>query len=97
MQHLPTLDLAQLATVTGGFDWNHAIDNGNLYGRTGTILGAGVGLAVSAVPTFGVGATAGSVAGGTIGGVLGFAGGFAYDAYQQLHGAPSTPAPRLHW
>jgi len=78
MTNFSTIDLAQLDSVTGGFDINRMVDAGNRWGTAGALVGGGGGLLV--------GGPAGAAIGGAGGGALGFIGGAAADAYQQYKG-----------
>ena len=89
----PTIDTNSLDAVTGGFDFNRMVDNGNRYGTAGAIGGAGVGAvagAVAGAPAAGVGALPGAAigagVGGAIGGAAGWVGGAATDAWNQFRG-----------
>ena len=89
----PSIDDADLAAVTGGFDFGRMVDNGNRYGGAGAALGAGVGGVVGGVAgaaAGGVGALPGAATGagvgGAIGGAAGWVGGAATDAWNQLRG-----------
>ena len=81
-----SIDPSALDAVTGGFDWNRMVDNGNRYGTAGAIGGAAVGAAAAAIPSLGIAAPAGAGVGGAVGGALGWLGGAGYDAVQQLRG-----------
>lgn len=91
---IPALALADLDTVTGGFDFGHAVQAGNAAagpGReAGQTLGTGFDAGFKAVT--GRDSAIGSTVGGPIGAAVGWTGGFATDAWSQLHG-PATPAP----
>jgi hypothetical protein len=80
-----------LATVTGGYDFSHAVQAGNASagpGRdAGQTLGAGFDAGYKVVT--GKDSTIGSTVGGPLGAAAGWAGGFATDTWKQLH----TPAP----
>lgn len=78
MTNVATIDLAQLGSVTGGFDVNRMVDAGNRWGTAGALVGGGGGL-IAAGP-------GGAAVGGAAGGALGFVGGMAADAYQQYKG-----------
>jgi hypothetical protein len=96
------IDPAQLDSVTGGFDLNRMVDNGNRYGAAGAIVGGGVGAGVGgvlgagvggaagagvgAIPGWAVGAATGAGVGGAAGGALGWVGGAATDAWNQVRG-----------
>lgn len=92
---LATIDLDQLSTVNGGFDFGRMVDAGNQAapaGREagkylGPAIGAGVGaLGGGGVPGAIAGAAAGTALGPAVGGGLGWAAGAGQDAYNQLSG-----------
>jgi hypothetical protein len=98
---LATLDLTQLATVSGGFDPGRAIDAGNALApkaaEAGGYLGAGVGavtgfavgapfLGITAIPGAATGIAAGGAAGTAIGGAVGWGIGAGFDVVHQLKG-----------
>jgi hypothetical protein len=106
MHAIPTdtftsIDPSHLDSITGGFDFNRMVDNGNRWGTAGALTGGGVGAVaggvaggvagaaaggVGAVPGAIGGAAAGGAIGGAAGGALGFVGGAATDAWNQLRG-----------
>ena len=74
------LDIAELATVTGGIDWRRARDAGaaassdDAVRRTGAVIGAGVGGATGAAfgtPLLGIGAAPGAALGAAGGALAG--------------------------
>jgi hypothetical protein len=79
---VPAFDLDQ---VTGGFDWNRMVDNGNRYGAALGTAGATVGT-LAGIPGGPAGMATGAGIGFAAGGAAGWAGGAGYDAYQQLKG-----------
>jgi len=82
---LATIPAYDLDLVTGGFDWNRMVDNGNRYAAAvGTAGGAIGGLA--GIPGGPAGMATGAGIGFAAGGAVGWAGGAGYDAYQQLRG-----------
>lgn len=76
-----------LATVTGGYDLNHAVQTGNAAagpGReAGQTLGAGFDAGYKVIT--GKDSTIGATAGGPLGAAVGWTGGFAADTWRQLH------------
>lgn len=88
---------ADLALVTGGFDFGHAVQAGNAAvapGRdAGQTLGAGFDAGYKVVT--GRDSTVGATVGGPLGAAVGWAGGFATDAWQQLHAPAPTPLPAV--
>jgi hypothetical protein len=85
---LPALDLVDLSTVTGGYDFGQAVQAGNAAagpGReAGQTLGTGFDAAYKAIR--GTDSTIGSQVGGPIGAAVGWGGGFAANTAQQLWG-----------
>ncbi len=85
---LSTVDLVDLSTVTGGYDFGQAVQAGNTAAgpgrQAGETLGAGFDAAYKAVR--GQDSTIGSQVGGPIGAAVGWAGGFATNTAQQLSG-----------
>lgn len=83
---LQTVDLVDLSTVTGGYDFTQAVQAGNAAagpGReAGQYLGAGFDAAYKVVR--GQDSTIGSQVGGPIGAAVGWGGGFAANTAQQL-------------
>jgi len=83
-----TVDLVDLSTVTGGYDFTQAVQAGNAAagpGReAGQYLGSGFDAAYKVVR--GQDSTIGSQAGGPIGAAVGWGGGFAANTAQQLWG-----------
>lgn len=80
-----------LATVTGGYDFTHAVQAGNAAagpGReAGQTLGAGFDAGYKVVT--GKDSTLGATVGGPLGAAAGWTGGFAADTWKQLH-APAS-------
>jgi hypothetical protein len=96
-----SIDPSHLDSITGGFDVNRMVDNGNRWGTAGALTVGGAGAAVGGVvggvagaAAGGVGAIPGAIGGAAAGGGIGaaaggfggFVGGAAADAYQQLRG-----------
>jgi hypothetical protein len=94
-QTVAILSLADLTTVTGGFDFQHAVAAGNAAagpGReAGQTLGAGFDAGYKVVT--GKDTTVGSTVGGPLGAAVGWTGGFATDTWRQLHAPQPTPLP----
>jgi hypothetical protein len=92
---LAILSPADLTTVSGGFDFQHAISAGNAAagpGReAGQTLGAGFDAGYKVVT--GKDSTIGTTVGGPLGAAVGWTGGFATDAWHQLHAPPPNPLP----
>jgi hypothetical protein len=82
---LATLSSHDLDQVTGGFDVNRMVDNGNRYAAAVGTAGATVG-GLAGLPGGPAGMATGAGIGFTAGGALGWAGGAGYDAYKQLRG-----------
>ena len=80
----------RLADVSGGVDWNHAVDNGIRWGSAGAFTGAGIGVACGG----GVLSAEGAGIGGALGGVGGLIGGTGYDLYQQRQAAKQPTTQR---
>ena len=89
------ISTVDLATVTGGYDFGHAVQAGNAAagpGReAGQTLGAGFDAGYKVVT--GRDSTIGSTVGGPLGAAAGWTGGFAVDTWRQLHAPAPTPAP----
>lgn len=82
---LATLSTFDLDQVTGGFDWNRMVDNGNRYAAAAGTVGATAG-GLAGIPGGPAGMATGAGIGFAAGGAVGWAGGAGYDAYQQLKG-----------
>ena len=85
---LQVIELTDLSTVVGGYDFSQALQAGNTAagpGReAGQYLGNGFDAAYKLVR--GQDTTIGSQVGGPIGAAVGWAGGFSTNTYQQLTG-----------
>jgi len=89
---LPAIESADLATVTGGYDFTHAVQAGNAAAGPGREAGQTLGAGFDAGYKIATGrdSTIGSTVGGPLGAAAGWAGGFATDTYNQLrHPAPA--------
>lgn len=82
-----------LALVTGGFDFGHAVQAGNAAAGPGREAGQTLGAGFDAGYRIFTGrdSTIGSTIGGPVGAAVGWTGGFAQDTWQQLHGRPAAP------
>jgi hypothetical protein len=87
-QALELIELADLSTVTGGYDFRQAIQAGNDAAGPGREAGQylGSGFDAAAKVFRGKDSTIGSQVGGPIGAAVGWTGGFAANTYQQLRG-----------
>jgi hypothetical protein len=85
---LPTIDFVELSTVTGGYDFNQAVQAGNAAAGPGREAGQVIGSGADAAYKLFTGkvTTAGSQFGGPIGAAVGWTGGFASNSAQQLWG-----------
>ena len=85
-QAIEVIDLSQLSTVVGGYDFTQAMQAGNAAagpGReAGQYLGSGFDAAYKVLR--GQDSTIGSQVGGPLGAAVGWTGGFAANTYQQL-------------
>ena len=86
MDNLQAIELVDLSAVTGGYDFNQALQAGNAAagpGReAGQTLGSGFDAAYKVLR--GQDSTIGSQVGGPIGAAVGWTGGFAANTAQQL-------------
>ena len=86
MDNFQALELIDLSTVTGGYDFTQAVQAGNAAagpGReAGQTLGTGFDAAYKVVS--GKDSTIGSQVGGPVGAAVGWTGGFAANTAQQL-------------
>jgi hypothetical protein len=83
--NLASISAYELDQVTGGFDVNRMVDNGNRYAAAVGTAGATVGGLVG-IPGGPAGMATGAGIGFAAGGAVGWAGGAGYDAYKQLRG-----------
>lgn len=83
-----TVDLVDLSTVTGGYDFTQAVQAGNAAAGPGREAGQtlGTGFDAASKAFTGKDSTIGSQVGGPIGAAVGFGGGFAANTAQQLWG-----------
>jgi hypothetical protein len=83
---LQTIDVLDLTTVTGGYDFTQAVQAGNAAAGPGREAGQTIGTGVDAgIKLFsGKDSTVGSQVGGPLGAAVGWTGGFAANTYQQL-------------
>lgn len=88
---LPAIESTDLAAVTGGYDFTHAVQAGNAAAGPGREAGQTLGAGFDAGYKLATGkdSTVGSTLGGPVGAAAGWAGGFATDSFNQLH----RPAP----
>jgi hypothetical protein len=78
---MKTIDLEQLATITGGVDWNHVHDRATSSALEGLKYGARVGAVAGGVAA----GAPGSFLGLTAGAMAGFVGGAAYGAGRAIY------------
>lgn len=85
-QALELVDLSDLSTVTGGYDFAQAVQAGNAAAGPGREAGQHLGTGFDAAYKVfrGQESTIGSQVGGPIGAAVGWTGGFAANTYQQL-------------
>jgi hypothetical protein len=86
MDNFQAIQLADLSTVTGGFDFGQAVQAGNAVAGPGREAGQTLGAGFDAAYQVATGrpSTVGSQVGGPIGAAVGWTGGFASNAVQQL-------------
>jgi hypothetical protein len=85
-QAIQIIDVTDLSTVTGGYDFTQAVQAGNAAAGPGREAGQTIGAGVDAgLKAFrGVDTNVGSQVGGPIGAAVGWTGGFAANTVQQL-------------
>jgi len=88
MDKFQAIELVDLSTVNGGYDFTQAVQAGNAGVAPGREAGQALGSAFDAGYKVATGrdSTIGSQVGGPLGGAVGWAGGFATNSYQQLTG-----------
>ena len=85
-QAIEIIDLTDLSTVTGGYDFTQAVQAGNAAAGPGREAGQtlGTGFDAAAKAFRGTDTNIGSQVGGPIGAAVGWTGGFAANSVQQL-------------
>ena len=88
MHNFQAIEVVDLATVNGGYDFTQAVQAGNAAAGPGREAGQTLGTGFDAAYKVfsGKESTVGSTVGGPLGAAAGWTGGFAANTYQQLTG-----------